>query len=468
MSIKYLNLLLFCTYYFLISCGLGFLVWLFGFQNNTGAVLLASGIFIGGFISFIGYYRQTAQTDSRLAFKPSNIQKQQINFIHDSQNSSNHSLTELFHTIFGQIPVGFLLLDDRQRIIFINVTAANLLNNPNTNQFIGQDITGFLRHSSLLAILQEIRDTKQKVFEAAFSLAIPETRYWHISLERIPVFFNNNFVTIVTLRDQTALKIVAQESQDFIANASHQLQTPLAVIRNIGETLQTHFSNNTQHQDFLSLLMQQTERMSQLVSSLLLLAKVDQGTGTATYKAVSLRSLIDNLIKGLAPLINKTTVKLHIARNMPFFSFIPSNLIWLDDLEKLPDLWGDEQQLYVVFENLLENAIRYSKSGKNIWIGFTLSPNQQLNKNSTLTVAFIDEGVGIQPNDLPRLGERFYRCQNEHNPTGTGLGLAIVQKILYRHHGQLLIYSKPEQGSCFLVSLPAVESDTTIQEFKVG
>ena len=223
-----------------------------------------------------------------------------------------------------------------------------------------------------------------------------------------------------------------------------------------------------QHHDFLSLLMQQTERMSQLVSSLLLLAKVDRGIGTATYKAVSPRSLLDNLIKGLTPLINKTRVKIHVARSMPFFSFIPSNLIWLDDLEKLPDLWGDEQQLYIIFENLLENAIRYSKSGKNVWIGFSLSPNQQLNKNATLTVAFIDEGVGIQPNDLPRLGERFYRCQNEHNPTGTGLGLAIVQKILYHHHGQLLIYSKPEQGSCFLVRLPTVESDTTPEDFKVG
>ncbi len=452
----------------MISCSLGFLIWSLGFQNNTSAVLIAAGIFIGGFISFIWYYRQTAQTDSRITFKPSNIQRQQINLIYDSQNSLNYSLTELFHTLFGQMPVGFLVLDDRQRIIFINATAANLLNNPNINQFIGRDITGFLRHSSLLAILQEIRNTKQKVFETAFSLAIPETRYWHISLERIPVFFNNNFVTIVTLRDQTALKIVAQESQDFIANASHQLQTPLAVIRNIGETLQTHFSNNMQHHDFLSLLMQQTERMSQLVSSLLLLAKVDRGIGTATYKAVSPRSLLDNLIKGLTPLINKTRVKIHVARSMPFFSFIPSNLIWLDDLEKLPDLWGDEQQLYIIFENLLENAIRYSKSGKNVWIGFSLSPNQQLNKNATLTVAFIDEGVGIQPNDLPRLGERFYRCQNEHNPTGTGLGLAIVQKILYHHHGQLLIYSKPEQGSCFLVRLPTVESDTTPEDFKVG
>ena len=240
-------------------------------------------------------------------------------------------------------------------------------------------------------------------------------------------------LVLVTLHDLTPIKQVEEMRADFVANASHELRTPLASLSGFIETLQGSARNDSQARErFLDIIKAQANRMARLIDDLLSLSRIELKAHVQPANQVDLAPIVRQVADGLQTLARDRGVEVKI--DLP-----PEPLM----------VRADRDELIRVFENLVENALKYGASGKRIDIGFSPSDNEAL-------VAVRDYGPGIAPEHLPRLTERFYRVDVAESRAqgGTGLGLALVKHILHRHRGRLTIDSAPGKGATFTVRLP--------------
>jgi len=249
---------------------------------------------------------------------------------------------------------------------------------------------------------------------------------------------------LVLLRDLTEIERINQMRADFIANASHELRTPLASLRGFIETLQAAAKDDPKARErFLAIMAEQASRMTRLIDALLSLSRVEMNAHVPPSGRVDLNDVLDHLRDTLEPLARESGGNLQIGR-------FPRPAI----------VRADRDELVQVFQNLVQNALRYGVRGGQIRI--EPKPTAPVGRlPGRYAVSVIDQGPGIAPEHLPRLTERFYRIDvaSSREKGGTGLGLAIVKHILNRHRGELAIASQPGKGSTFTVLLdPARES----------
>ncbi|HEY8576040.1 MAG TPA: ATP-binding protein [Devosia sp.] len=241
---------------------------------------------------------------------------------------------------------------------------------------------------------------------------------------------------LVTFQSLTELKRVDALRSDFIANASHEMRTPLASLLGFIDTLLGPAANDTAAREkFLLIMRGQAERMSKLIDDMLSLSRIEMHQHVRPTGTIELAGLLREVREGL--MMQAKAADLEI--RMTLFDG-PSTVT------------GDRGQLYEVFENLVENAIKYGAGGK--YIEIDLAPSSRPGFAQQVTV--IDRGPGVEPEHVPRLTERFYRIDADasRKKKGTGLGLAIVKHIVNRHRGQLSFKSKPGEGMRVDVFLP--------------
>jgi two-component system phosphate regulon sensor histidine kinase PhoR len=244
---------------------------------------------------------------------------------------------------------------------------------------------------------------------------------------------------LLTFHDLTQHRRIEQMRADFVANASHELRTPLAALSGFIDTLRGPAANDAAaHERFLPIMHMQTERMARLIDDLLSLSRIELREHIAPDTPVELKSVLREVIDSLQPLAHERAVEV---------SLVPGS-------EPLM-VRGDRDELIRVFENLVENAVKYGASGKRVDILLASASGQGTNSGEA-KVSVRDYGPGIGPEHLPRLTERFYRVDVEQSRAagGTGLGLALVKHSLNRHGGRLIIESNLGQGSTFTVALP--------------
>ena len=250
---------------------------------------------------------------------------------------------------------------------------------------------------------------------------------------------------LVVLRDQTEQDQLARMRADFVANASHELRTPLAALKGFIETLQGSARNDVEARDrFLEIMLEQAGRMSRLIEDLLSLSRVEMNEHIPPRSVIDVREMVGTAIGGLAPLAHAAAITLPaIAALEPSG---PSALVF-----------GDRDELLQVAQNLIQNAIKYGVRGGRVDIAIKPDGNR-------ISFSVSDNGIGIAPEHLPRLTERFYRvsAKDSRERGGTGLGLAIVKHIVNHHRGELRVTSKPGEGSCFTVLLPRAPEPATI------
>jgi two-component system, OmpR family, phosphate regulon sensor histidine kinase PhoR len=242
---------------------------------------------------------------------------------------------------------------------------------------------------------------------------------------------------VLVFKDQSEARRIDRMRADFIANASHELRTPLASIAGFVETLRGPARDDPKARDqFLKIMQEQTGRMARLIDDLLSLSRLETKPFLAPGTDVELRETIDSVIDSLGPMARDMGVE--IETDMP-------------DAVEVP---GDRDELFQVFENLLENACKYGQSGGRVTVSME---NVETGPQSEVAVTIRDFGPGIPEEHIPRITERFYRVDVETSRAqkGTGLGLSIVKHILTRHNGRLLIKSKVGEGAVFTVHLPA-------------
>jgi signal transduction histidine kinase len=236
---------------------------------------------------------------------------------------------------------------------------------------------------------------------------------------------------LVVAQDQTEAKRIEQTRRDFVANASHEMKTPVAGILAIAETLQDAIKDDPAAAErFAATLAREAQRLSTLVQDLLSLARLEQPLDEAEGP-VSLSSLLAVLCEEARPRCAKRSLK------------------FADEIQENVNVNGRAEDLRLLARNLLDNAIRYTQPGGTVAVSLRA-------ENGTARIRVADSGIGIPQKDLPRVFERFFRVDQARarDTGGTGLGLAIVRHVAESHGGTVAAESDLGRGSTFTVSLP--------------
>ena len=342
--------------------------------------------------------------------------------------------------VISAVPDPLILLDERRRIVRANAQAA---------AFIGitpepRDLAAAFRNPAVLAAADAVLGG-ERARVVDFSLTVPVERQLRARFARIDHLSPDGAVAVLSLYDITELKRAEQMRADFIANASHELRTPLATLIGFIETLRGPARQDAEARErFLAIMHGQASRMARLVEDLMSLSRIELNEHVMPRDRVALSPLLRQIAETLELRAGERDIRICLA--------VPPDL---------PDVLGDRDELAQVFQNLIDNAIKYGRSGSEITLRAETAsrPNwgSSSSENAMVCVAVCDHGEGIPHEHLPRLTERFYRVDTARSREmgGTGLGLAIVKHILNHHRGFLEVESTPGVGSVFTVFLRA-------------
>jgi two-component system phosphate regulon sensor histidine kinase PhoR len=306
----------------------------------------------------------------------------------------------------------------------------------------GQHLSFALRNPSVLEALRQAKDTKTSL-RVEFFERVPLDRWSEAVITPIEVKASvpTRELLVIVFHDMTTLRQIEEMRADFVANASHELRTPLASLSGFIDTLLGSARADPEaRQRFLGIMKDQADRMARVIDDLLSLSRIELKAHVYPETAVDLVSIMRQVADTLHMLAQDRGVTLEL-------DAVPGKVMVL----------GDRDELIRVFENLIENALKYGASGKRVEIKLG---RETAGDGEEAAASVRDYGPGIAPEHLPRLTERFYRVDVAESRAhgGTGLGLALVKHILQRHRGRLLIESSPGMGATFTVRLPIVST----------
>jgi len=242
---------------------------------------------------------------------------------------------------------------------------------------------------------------------------------------------------VALVRDMTEVRRLERVRSDFVANVSHELRTPLTSLQGFLETLLQEEVPEPTRQRFLEIMRRETQRMVNLVNDLLELSHLETGTEPLRREPVSLRVLAEQVGEAFAAELSGAEVSLEI--------HIPSDI---------PRVLADPRRVQQVLANLIGNAVKYMGEGGGKVTVEARAVRE--GRNRMVEVAVSDTGIGIAPEHVPRLFERFYRVDpaRSRRQGGTGLGLAIVRHIVERHGGRVWAESQVGVGTVIRFTLP--------------
>lgn len=328
----------------------------------------------------------------------------------------------------------FLVGADRQ-ITLANAAAENLFG----EGLVGKDFVHAIRHPDAVQCVETVL-ADEGASEAVISLPTPVRATYRLSSVRLDGGDTVQAQAVVSLNDISHVLEAEQMRSDFVANVSHELRSPLTALSGGIETLKGAAKNDPAARErFLEIMEREAARMNRLVGDLLSLSRVEINEHVRPSGRVNVLAAVERVIAALE------------AR-----SGAKKKLISLQKPDGDWDIPGDEDELTQVFQNLIDNALKYSRENSEVQVSVSQLDQFANMSGPTLMVEVKDQGEGIPAEHIPRLTERFYRVDDSRSREkgGTGLGLAIVKHILNRHRGRLLIESEKGVGSTFTVCLP--------------
>lgn len=341
------------------------------------------------------------------------------------------------------LPDAAFLLTRDGRILFQNPSARTLFGAADT----GRSMLAVLRAPEITAALREVARNGQPARVEYFE-RVPTDRWFEAHVVPLPdEAAAGAGGLLLLLRDLTRQHRTERMRADFVANASHELRTPLASLAGFIETLQGPAREDPQARArFLEIMRSQAFRMSRLIEDLLSLSRIELSAHEQPRNRIDLGEVVSYVVSTLTPLAQASGLEL-------VFDRPPRGV----------PVHGARDELVQVFQNLVENAIKYGEGGGSVDIGMRILPGAGAGQ---VVVSVRDHGPGIAAEHLPRLTERFYRVDiaSSREKGGTGLGLAIVKHILNRHRGTLGIDSTPGEGATFSVRLALAENENAAGE----
>jgi len=336
--------------------------------------------------------------------------------------------------VVAGLPDPVIALDSEGRVLALNEHARALA--PALRQ--GEPVSLALRMPELIEAIgralaqgeeQRVQFSERGTLDRWFQTIIMPVR-------RDPALSKPDLV-LMTFHDLTPLRRVEEMRADFVANASHELRTPLAALSGFIETLQGSARDDAKARErFLAIMREQAHRMARLIDDLLSLSRIELNAHRRPDTPVDLVPIVRQVVDSLETLARDRGVAVNV------------------EAANALTVLGDRDELVRIFENLVENALKYGAPGKRVDI--KLGASMSAENEPEAQVSIRDYGPGIAPEHLPRLTERFYRVDVKESRAqgGTGLGLALVKHILNRHRGRLTIESAPGAGASFTIHLP--------------
>ncbi len=341
----------------------------------------------------------------------------------EQQNSLARAL-ERFRLAGEALPDGVVVFNRHRQIDGLNAQAAAHFNlNPATDR--GQPLTNLIRQPEMVSYLSAGQ------FDEPLLLQNDLHKGQTLQVQVIPYGDDQN---LLISRDISQLERLENMRRDFVANVSHELKTPLTVVSGFVEMLVDDFDAYPREDalHYLRLVQEQSGRMQHLIDDLLTLSALETGSLTPLDERVEVPALLAS-IQQEARALSAGRHQISLVCDGP------------------PVLLGCANELRSAFGNLASNAVRYTPDGGKVELIWRNTAD-----GAAFTVA--DSGIGIAPQHIPRLTERFYRVDRSRSREtgGTGLGLAIVKHVLTRHQGHLEVESEAGKGSRFSACFPAL------------
>lgn len=345
----------------------------------------------------------------------------------DRAISQNIEEREKLSSVLNNMSEGVIAVDAEGRILLMNPKAKEMLQ-------VNSPSEGVMIHE-LLQLPEEL-EMEKLVEPGSFMLELPMKEKMEKSLRitTSPVLLEGEKKgVIIVLTDMTEEERVSRQQKEFVANVSHELRTPLTTMKSYLEILSEEETQKDMGvmKRFLQVVSQETERMIRMVSDLLLLSRLDSGKEPLHLTMVHLNEYIASILASFRLQTEKAGLHLH---------FTP------DQEVSLP---LDRDKMRHVLDNLLTNAMKYSKENGNIYV-------RTLREGDEAKIIIEDEGIGISKEDLKRIFDRFYRVDKARSRAqgGTGLGLSIAKEYIELHGGSIRITSELDQGTKVILTLP--------------
>ena len=332
--------------------------------------------------------------------------------------------------ILNHMNDGILIINAEGNVERINLAALSMFN-LTSQDAINRSAVEVLRQVQLIELWKACSATgKQQVTTV-------ETSPGRLFLQGIatPVTWGEKSSIMLIFQDLTRIHQLELVRKEFVSNVSHELRTPLSSMKALNETLQDTISEEPEvSQKFLKKMDQELDNLIQLVNELLELSRLESGRVPIDRQRVSPSVLLQSA---------EDHMKLQAERNGLEIMTIHNNV--------LPDVSADFTRIDQVFTNLIHNAIKFTPPGGKI----TLSAMQE---EDQVVFTIEDTGIGISPEVLPRIFERFYKADRSRASTGTGLGLSISKHVIESHGGKIWAESVEGKGSKFSFSLPIIQA----------
>ncbi len=337
--------------------------------------------------------------------------------------------------IFTGMVEGVVYVDEKQNIIHINQAAASILNisetaclkQPIAQQINAIEITEVIEQSIL----------EQSIIKTQMRNSAQNNQLLDEVVDIYCAALTNDVGTpigvVMVLNDRSELDYLEHMRRDFVANASHELKTPITAIRGIIETIiEDEKMSSHIRQSFMEKIKIQSIRLSSLVTDLMTISRLDAKPEESILETVDLTLILKRSLINLKNICNDKNVTLSVQ---------------LSDHEML--LRADPQELSQLFDNLIDNAIKYTASLGNVNVSLTLDKKQAI-------IMVKDTGIGIDKKSQDRIFERFYRVDKARSRElgGTGLGLSIAKNIVNKYQGNISVKSRVNHGTTFTVLLP--------------
>ncbi len=334
---------------------------------------------------------------------------------------------------FASMAEGVLVINNQNRIEFLNESLKEMLGKEGITDILDKTPLEAFRNVDLQDALALFRDSGGPIVRE-ISLGQEAPIILDVTISAVHGLPEKEQKTMMVFHDVTRLKKLEKVREDFVANVTHEIKTPLTAIIGFIETLEAGaIKEEATAKKFLHIISENAHRLGRLVDDLLTLSSIELGEMVLRFESVSIANVIDSVL----PMFETKAAEKSLVIDKRISS-------------ELPLIWADRDKLAQILVNILDNAVKFTPSDGNISI-FAVKDD-----GGSVVVKVTDTGIGIQKSEIPRLGERFYRADKTRSRElgGTGLGLSIVKHLMKAHNGSIDIESQVGKGTTVSLAFP--------------